>query len=90
MFLHRGKPYYFTLTLGTVLYFQRNSTELWNGLGQSHIQALATAQDINTFFLVLLFGKMAGAKLLEAKSSLLFAYLVTSIFQLVYSDHIKL
>ncbi|XP_020627976.1 transmembrane protein 94-like [Orbicella faveolata] len=34
----------------------RNSTELWNGLGQSHIQALALAQDINVFFLVLLFG----------------------------------
>ena len=39
------------------LFTQRNSTELWNGLGESHIQALAMAQDINVFFLVLLFGK---------------------------------
>ena len=45
-----------------VFYF-RNSTELWNGLGQSHIQALALAQDLNVFFLVLLFGMW---KLLEA------------------------
>ena len=44
-----GKYSYFT---------ERNSTELWNGLGQSHIQALAMAQDINMFFLVLLFGKL--------------------------------
>lgn len=51
------QSYYFT-DMSTVFYFKRNSTELWNGLGQSHIQALALAQDINTFFLVLLFGKL--------------------------------
>lgn len=39
------------------VYLHRNSSELWNGLGQSHMQALAMAQDINAFFLVLLFGK---------------------------------
>lgn len=33
----------------------RNTTELWNGLRESHIQALAMAQDINAFFLVLIF-----------------------------------
>ena len=43
------------MMLQNVFYF-RNSTELWNGLGQSHIQALALAQDLNVFFLVLLFG----------------------------------
>lgn len=39
----------------------RNSTELWNGLGQSHIQALALAQDLNVFFLVLLFVFMSSS-----------------------------
>jgi len=39
----------------------RNSTELWNSLGQSHIQALAMAQDINVFFLVLLFVFMSSS-----------------------------
>lgn len=48
---------YITKHFVEILYVNfRNSTELWNGLGQSHIQALALAQDINVFFLVLLFG----------------------------------
>ncbi|KAJ7382614.1 hypothetical protein OS493_033972 [Desmophyllum pertusum] len=38
-----------------------NNTELWNGLGQSHVQALAMAQDINAFFLVLLFVFMSSS-----------------------------
>ncbi|XP_078346969.1 transmembrane protein 94-like isoform X3 [Oculina patagonica] len=39
----------------------RNNTQLWNGLGESHIQALAMAQDINVFFLVLLFVFMSSS-----------------------------
>ncbi|XP_027057487.1 transmembrane protein 94-like isoform X1 [Pocillopora damicornis] len=39
----------------------RNTAELWNGLGESHIQALAMAQDINVFFLVLIFVFMSSS-----------------------------
>lgn len=72
----------------------RNNTEYWNGLGESHIQALSMAQDINTFFLVLLFVAMSSSYVHRlhllwrmspfVNKSWIFAIVVNLVLQLFY------
>lgn len=72
----------------------RNSTEYWNGFGQSHMRALSLAQDINAFFLVLIFVAMSSSYVHRlhllwrmspfVNKSWICAIVVSLVLQLVY------
>lgn len=72
----------------------RNSTEYWNGYGQSHMRALSLAQDMNAFFLVLIFVAMSSSYVHRlhllwrmspfVNKSWICAIVVSLVLQLVY------